>query len=44
MVAGAAACPFAFSALWAKRWFKIIWWIGVLMMLGAWLRFHGILK
>ncbi len=28
-IAGAAAAPFAFSHLWEKRWFRILWWIGL---------------
>jgi hypothetical protein len=31
ILAGAAAAPFAFTHLWAKKWFRVIWWIAIAM-------------
>ena len=36
LLAGAAAAPFAFSYLWTtKRWFRIIWWVAILYIIGG---------
>jgi hypothetical protein len=44
LLAGAAACPFAFQAWWSKRWFRIVWWFGLFVIIGGWLKSGGVLN
>jgi hypothetical protein len=36
--AGIAACPIAFAGLWAKRWFKVAYFVALVFLLGIALR------
>jgi len=37
LLAGAAECPFAFAHLYAKPWFRVLWWIAVAMTIAGFL-------
>jgi hypothetical protein len=31
LMAGAAECPYAFAHFWARKWFRVFWWIAIAM-------------
>lgn len=35
LIAGALAAPYTFQVYWQKRWFKVLWWIAIVMVLGG---------
>ena len=35
LLAGGAACPFAFTHLWASKWFRALWWIAIAMTIAG---------
>ena len=35
LLAGAAECPFAFTYLYARRWFRVFWWIAIAMTIAG---------
>jgi hypothetical protein len=37
LLAGAAACPFAFTHLWERKWFRVLWWIAIAMTIAGFL-------
>ena len=36
MIMGALTLPFAFQKFWFKRWFRFLWWTGLVLLLGFW--------
>lgn len=44
LMAGAMSCPWAFERYWAKRWFRVLWWISLFMIAGSWLRAERIIS
>ena len=35
VLAGAAECPFAFTYLYARKWFRVSWWIAIAMTIAG---------
>jgi hypothetical protein len=41
LLAGAAACPFAFTHLWPRKWFRVLWWIAIAAIIGGFFNRDG---
>lgn len=35
LLAGVAECPFTFTHFYAKKWFRVLWWIAVAMTIAG---------
>jgi hypothetical protein len=41
MLAGAAASPFAFTHLWERKWFRVLWWTAIAMVIAGFVNLGG---
>jgi hypothetical protein len=44
LMSGLLASPLYFQQMWAKRWFRVVWGIGLLMMVSIILRSANIIN
>jgi len=41
MLAGAAASPPAFTHLWERKWFRVLWWTTIAMVIAGFFNLGG---